>query len=87
MSAHFFYRCWLAVTVIFLTAVPLWAQAEAAEETEPVWVISFAVVILFLVLTLLILLARPPKRSDSAFTFDELQAKKEEEMKKIKGGH
>jgi hypothetical protein len=42
--------------------------------------------IAFLALTLFILL-RPTKRSDSAFTYDELQAQKEENMRKLKGTH
>ena len=72
--------------IVFLfTASTLWAAEEAAAETQE-WVISFAVTILFLALTILILL-RPLKRSDSAFSYDELQAQKDEEMKRIKGAH
>jgi len=66
-------------------AVPLWAQDAAADDTQE-WVISYAIMILFLILTVLILL-RPLKRSDSAFSFDELKAQKDEDMKKIKGTH
>ena len=72
-------------TVLLVTSVPLWAQEETEEETQ-VWVLSYALVILFLGLTLAILL-RPTKRSDTAFSYDELRAQKEEEMKKIKGSH
>jgi TRAP-type C4-dicarboxylate transport system permease small subunit len=74
--------------VFFYTAVPLWAkEEEAATGDEPqIWVISYAVLIAFLALSLFILL-RPTKRLDSAFSYDELQAQKEEEVKKIKGGH
>ena len=86
MFASFFNRCWLAVAVFLLTAMPLWADDAATEPEQHVWVISFSIMILFLVLTLLILLLRT-KRSDSAFSFDEIRAQKEEEMKKIKGGH
>jgi hypothetical protein len=65
----------------------LWAQEEAAAENETqVWVLSYAIMTAFLALALLILL-RPTKRSDTAFSFDELQAHKEEEMKKLKGTH
>ena len=85
MFSHFFYRCWLSITLFLCTATPLWAQEAAAEGDETkIWVLSYAIMILFLALTLLILL-RPTKREDSAFTFDEIQAQKEEEMNKIKG--
>ena len=79
--APFFNRCWLAFVVFFFTAVPLWAQ-DGNEPQE--WVISYAIMILFLALAIAILL-RPTKREDSAFSFDEIQAQKDEEMKKIKG--
>jgi hypothetical protein len=82
MFARIFDRCWAAVVVFFFSITPLWAQDDAEKTQE--WVISYFFLILFLTLTLLILL-RPVKRDDSAFTFDELQAQKEEEMKKIKG--
>jgi len=86
MFARIFTRCWLAMTAFFFTAVPLWAQeAEGGTETQE-WVLSYAIMIAFLTLILLMLL-RPTKRDDSAFSFDELQAQKEEEMKKVKGGH
>jgi len=86
MLAQVFHRCFLAVATFFFTAVPLWAQEAAAEQETQEWVVSYAIMILFLVLIMLILL-RPTKRNDSAFSFDEQQAHKEEEMKKIKGGH
>ena len=85
MFASFFHRCWLAVGLFFCMAVPLWAQDAATDETQE-WVISYAIMILFLILTVLILL-RPLKRSDSAFSFDELKAQKDEDMKKLKGTH
>ena len=85
MFARIFNRCWLAVTAFFFIVAPLWAQDGAGQETQE-WVISYAIMIAFLGLILLILL-RPTKRDDSAFSFDEQQAQKEEEMKKIKGGH
>ena len=80
MFARFFNRCWLACAVFFFTAVPLWAQ-DGNEPQE--WIISYAIMILFLALAIAILL-RPTKREDSAFSFDEMQAQKDEEMKKIK---
>jgi len=85
MFMRFFNRCWLAVCVFFFTTAPLWAQEPTAADAETQeWVISFAVMLLFLGLTLLILLRRT-KREDSAFSYDELQAQKDEEMKKMKG--
>ena len=85
MFLRFFNRCWLAVTVFFFTAVPLWAQeSTAADKETQEWVISYVLMLFFLALTLLILL-RPTKRDDSAFSYDELLAQKDEEMKKIKG--
>ena len=85
MFLRFFHQCWMVVTVFLFTVAPLWAAEEEAEVTQE-WVISYAIMILFLALTILILL-RPLKRSDSAFSYDELQAQKEEEMKKLKGTH
>jgi len=86
MFARFFHRCWLAVTVFFFLTVPLWAQESTAADAETQeWVLSYALMLLFLGLTLLILL-RPTRRNDSAFSYDELQAQKEEELKKMKGG-
>ena len=85
MLVRIFNWCWTVMAVFFLTTVPLWAQEAEAEEA-PVWVISYAIMIGFVTLTLLILL-RPIRRSDSAFSYDELQAQKEEDMKKIKGSH
>ena len=82
MISQLFNRCWLTVTAILFTAAPLWAQDGAEEAT--VWVLQYFIMIFFLLLTLLILL-RPVKREDSAFSFDELKAQKEEEMKNIKG--
>jgi len=85
MFLQIFNRCWLAVAAFFFTAVPLWAEEATGQETQE-WVLSYAMMILFLALTLLILL-RSTKRDDSAFSFDEQQAHKEEEMKKIKSSN
>ena len=85
MFARLFYRCWLTVTFFLFATVPVWAEEAATNETQE-WVLSYALMILFLALAMLILL-RPLKREDSAFSHDELQAQKEEEMKKIKGTH
>jgi len=75
----------MVVVVFIFSTAPLWAAEEEVAE-RPVWVLSYALIILFLTLTLLILL-RPTKRDDSAFSFDEQKAQKEEEIKKIKGAH
>jgi hypothetical protein len=56
----------------------------AEGEAKPDWVLSYFLVLLLLGLAVLILL-RPSKRSDTAFTVDELIAQQEEAMKKIKG--
>jgi cytochrome b561 len=85
MFVRVFHWCWAAITFLLFTAAPLRAADEAGDETQ-VWVISYAIMIAFLALTLFILL-RPTKRDDSAFSYDELKAQKEEEMKKIKGTH
>ena len=84
MIAPFFHRCWVGVNVccaLILTTVPLLAQEEAEGDESPDWVLSFALMILFLGLTLFILL-RPLKRSDTAFSSDELRAQKDEAINK-----
>ena len=88
MFVLIFNRCWLVITAFFFMIAPLWAQAQeaAAEPETQEWVLSYAIMIAFLALTMLILLRRT-NRDDSAFSFDEQQAHREEEMKKIKGGH
>ena len=45
--------------------------------------ISYFLILLFVGLAILILL-RPSKRSDTAFSLDEITKRKEEEMKKLK---
>jgi len=87
MFVRIFNRCWAVVTAIFLTVAPLAAQGdEAPKDDTQIWVLSYAIMIAFLALAILILV-RPTKRSESAFTFDEQRDRKEEEMKKIKGSH
>ena len=91
-AGHFVRRCCLTGTVLILalfTAMPLWAQeipAVPPENEAQVWVLPYAAMLLFFALVLGIML-RPTKRSDSAFSYDEQLAQKEEEMKKMKGGH
>jgi hypothetical protein len=69
--------------VLFFFQPVLVFGAEASEE-EPDWVLSYFLVLLFLSFAILILL-RPTKRSDSAFTTEELAAQHEEAMKKMLG--
>ena len=87
MFVRVFNWCWAVITILLFTIVPLWAEEGAAVEDEgQIWVLSYAITLLFLALTLFILL-RPLRRSDSAFSYDELRDQKEEDMKKIKGSH
>ena len=84
MISQFITRCWLIVAVFLFTTVPAWAQDGGAGDEPQVWVLQYFIMIFFLLLALLILL-RPTKREDSAFTFDELKAQKEEDLKKMTG--
>ena len=85
MISQFITRCWLVVAVCLFTTVPVWAQGGGGAGDEPqAWVLQYLIMIFFLALALLILL-RPTKREDSAFTYDELKAEKEEDLKKITG--
>jgi len=63
---------------------PLFAFAAGEPTEDPDWVLSYFLVLLFLSLAVVILL-RPSKRSDSAFSTEELTAQHEEAMKKMKG--
>ena len=83
MFSQFFKRC-LAVAAVFVFSVaPLLADDGAPEAQD--WVLSYGIMLGFLALTIVILL-RPLHRSDSAFSFDELQAQKEEDLKKMLKG-
>lgn len=64
-----------SAALFFAAAGPLCAQDEK-EDTEPIWVISWAVFYLFLALTI-ILLSRSTKRVDSRL--NEEQTKEYEE--------
>ena len=91
-TGHFVRCCYLAGNVIILTlftTLPIWAQEVPAvppDNEAQIWVLPYAIMLLFFALVLGVML-RPTKRSDSAFSYDEQLAQKEEEMKKIKGGH
>ena len=86
MFVRIFNWCWVVVTLFFFMATPLCAEDGSPEGGTQIWVISYFIMILFLGLTLAILL-RPTQRDDSAFSYDELKAQREEDMKKIKGAH
>jgi hypothetical protein len=68
---------------IFIFLQPLWAFAADESGNEKDWVLSYFLVLLCLGLAILILL-RPSKRADSAFSNEELTAQREEAMKKMK---
>jgi hypothetical protein len=63
---------------------PLYGFGAESSEEQPDWVLSYFLILLFLGFSVLILL-RPSKRTDSAFTPEELAAQHEENMKKIMG--
>ncbi len=65
-------------TLFFL---PSWVMA-ADEGAAPEWVLSYALILLFVGLSIVILV-RSAKRKDSAFSQDELDKMREEELKKL----
>ncbi|MDR0870082.1 MAG: hypothetical protein LBN39_04745 [Planctomycetaceae bacterium] len=74
-----------AAVFAFLQPVLLFAQEAAKEEPkDPDWVLSYFLILLFLGLAITVLL-RSAKRSDTAFSVEELAAQKEEAMKKMMG--
>jgi hypothetical protein len=78
---------WKTVLMLYFGVLiffqPLFVFGAEGEE-KPDWVLSYFLVLLFLGFAVLILL-RPSKRSDSAFTTEELAAQQEEAMKKMLG--
>lgn len=72
-------RTILAVLFFFQ---PLFLFADD-DKSEPEWVLSYFLVLLCLGLGVLILL-RPTKRSDSAFTQEELDKIREDKIKEMK---
>jgi hypothetical protein len=74
---------WMFLFVSVVCIAPVSAAAE--EEAPPEWVLPYAILLLFLGLTILIL-ARSAKRSDTTFTEDEIRAQKEAAIK-LKSGH
>ncbi|MDR1963343.1 MAG: hypothetical protein LBQ50_06155 [Planctomycetaceae bacterium] len=69
---------------VFIFFQPFLVFGAEASEEQPDWVLSYFLILLFLGFAVLILL-RPTKRSDSAFSTEELAAQQEEAMKKMKG--
>ncbi len=86
LTRHYkFVSVFLAVAALFCLPMFAWA-AEGEPEAPPEWVLPYALVLLFVGLSIMILL-RPAKRSESAFSQEELDKMKEEEMKKMTGTH
>lgn len=81
---------WKKVRVFFVALLiglqPVFAWAADDPETPPEWVLPYFLVLLFVGLSIVILL-RSPKRADSAFTQEELDKIKEEELKKMVSSH
>ena len=75
----------LAVLVFFCLPALVMAAGEEPEKA-PEWVLSYALIILFVGLAIVILL-RKANRSESTFSQEELDKMKEEEMKKLTGTH
>lgn len=69
----------IAWSLIFFFAAcgPLGAQEVEKEDTEPIWVISWAIFYLFLALTI-ILLSRPTKRQETLLNEEETKKYLEE---------
>lgn len=61
----------------FAACGPLGAQDVKKEDTEPIWVISWAIFYLFLALTI-ILLSRPTKRTETQLNEEETKKYLEE---------
>ncbi|MDR2705332.1 MAG: hypothetical protein LBC02_06105 [Planctomycetaceae bacterium] len=79
---------WKTVMILYFGVLiyfqPFFVFGAEASEEKPDWVLSYFLVLLFLGFAVLILL-RPSKRSNSAFTTEELAAQQEEAMKKMMG--
>jgi hypothetical protein len=79
---------WKTVMILYFGVLiffqPFFVFGADSSGEKPDWVLSYFLVLLFLGLAVMILL-RPSKRSDTAFTADELAAQQEEAMKKVKG--
>jgi uncharacterized membrane protein len=83
MQVYIFNLLW---SVLFFAAVVLCQPSIALaqeNESEPGWVIAYALVLVLLFGAVAIIIVRVAGRSESAFTDTELAAKKEEEIKKI----
>lgn len=65
---------------------PLFAVADDEKGGQPEWVLSYFLVLLCLGLSVLVLL-RPCNRSETAFTQEELDNQKAEDLKKMTEKH
>ncbi len=79
-----FFCCFSAVCFFCLPVLAFAAEEE--PEKAPEWVLSYALILLFVGLSIVILL-RTANRSESTFSQEELDKMKEEEMKKLTGTH
>lgn len=81
-----FFRCRRTLSRTFFAVLfflqPVFLFADD-DKQSPEWVLSYFLVLLCLGLSVLILL-RPTKRSDSAFTQEELDRQREEKLKEMK---
>jgi Na+/proline symporter len=84
MLRHFWKTLLILYCGILIFLQPFFVFGAESSKENPDWVLSYFLVLLFLGLAVLILL-RPAKRSESAFTRDELTAQQQEAMKKMKG--
>ncbi|MDR2761110.1 MAG: hypothetical protein LBB88_00745 [Planctomycetaceae bacterium] len=83
MSNYIFNLFW---GVLFFAVVVLCQPSIALaqeSESEPGWVLAYALVLVLLFGAVTLITVRLAGRSDSAFSDTELAAKREEEIKKI----
>ncbi len=76
-------RIWSFFVALTFFFQPVFALAADEAESKPEWVLSYFLILLFVGLGVLVLL-RPANRSETAFTQEEIDQRKEEEMKKMK---
>jgi type VI protein secretion system component VasK len=83
MSNYFFNLVWSVLFFAFITfCQPALALAEGGES-EPGWVLAYALILILLFGAVTVIVVRTAGRRESAFSESELAAKREEEIKKI----